>query len=94
MENAQSDNVQLKASESILDRASNAPKRQIHQHHDVNRRVIQLTLSGDEIMQMHQAALELGEDMPLPQILPDGATVLLDGETGQVLGDEELQDEQ
>ena len=92
MEGAQSESVQLKASESILDRASNARKRVLHAQHDVNRHVIQLTLSGDEIMRMHQGALELGEDIPLPQLPPGGATVLLDGETGEVLGDGELHD--
>ncbi len=92
MRDAGSENVKLKAVESVLDRSSKAPKRVLHAQHDVNRHVIQLTLSGDEIMRMHQAALEMGEDIPLPPLLPGGATVLLDGETGEVLGDGELHD--
>ncbi len=89
---AQSETIQLKSSESILDRSSNAPKRVLHAQHDVNRRVIQLTLTADEILRMHQSALALGVELELPTLPPDGASVLIDASSGQVLTDEAVHD--
>ena len=88
MAGAQSENVQFKAVESVLDRSSNAPKREIHSAGQQSN-YIQINITRGELESMRQAASELGVDVgPVPDI--DGP-VLIDAATGQVMVDEELQ---
>jgi transposase len=63
---AKSETVQFKAVESILDRSTTAPKREIHSSHrvDEEKRVIHLTLTAEDIAQLRSGiVLEEPEDM-------------------------------
>jgi len=57
---AKSETVQFKAVESILDRSTSAPKREIHSSRtvDVEQRMIKITLTADDLAQLRSGYLE------------------------------------
>ncbi len=91
MENASSPAVQLRAVESILDRSSISPKRQIHSKHEVDKRVVHLHIGGAELERMHRVLLEDAgvdtADVPeLPKLDERGKYVVeIDPVTGEIL---------
>ena len=63
---AKSETVQFKAVESILDRSTIAPKREIHSSRtvDVEQRMIKITLTADDLAQLRSGlVLEEPDDM-------------------------------
>jgi len=91
MHNASSPSVQFRAVESILDRSTVSPKRQIHSKHEVDKRVVHLHIGGGELKKMHQVLLEDAgadtADVPeLPKLDKRGELVVaIDPVTGEIL---------
>ncbi len=83
MEQAESEGVTLKAIESILDRSTKSPKRQLHQKHEVTHEVIKLRGSAAWMREIRTGMIEVGTDPEsLPQILEEDVVVLIDKKTG------------
>lgn len=90
MQNASSAAVQFRAIESILDRSSVAPKKVLHSKHEVDQRIMRVTIGGAEIRRMHKVFLESTdnpEGVPsLPELNERGEYVFdVDPRTGEIL---------
>jgi len=86
MQTAESEGVMLKSAESILDRSSLSPKRQIHQKHDVQQNVVVLHATAAWMEEAKEAMFEIGVDVSeLSPINPDGETITLDRDTGKMV---------
>ena len=85
--------VSFRAAESILDRSSVSPKRQIHSKHDVQGKVMHLHFGRNELERMHNVLIEeAGGDLSkvpeLPELDENGEYVVeVDPVTGEVLGE-------
>jgi hypothetical protein len=69
---ARSETVQLKAVESVLDRSTVAPKRQIHSHStvDIERREIHIVLTAADIAQLKLGDIDEDEIEGMIDVTP------------------------
>ncbi len=93
MEAAESEGIQLKAIENILDRSTQSPKRQIHSKINLKQNVVVLHATAAWLEEAQAAMLEVGVDAStLLPINPDGETITLDRTTGKMVNDDLLSD--
>jgi IS30 family transposase len=85
------DNTALRASESILDRSTIAPKRQIHTKQEVGGQVMHVHIPARQLRYMHEVMLEAVDDpskVPeLPPIADDEEMLVEVDHRGDVLSE-------
>jgi hypothetical protein len=87
--------VSLRATESVLDRSSIVPKRQIHSSHEVDKRVTHLHVTGKQMREWHELMLLTAKDktrVPDPPQIADNESMEFEicRETGEILGSRKL----